>query len=810
MKNVWSTETAIQLLQDPIKLLANNMLKVWVDKHGGLESVLQLIRSLPLQNKLLKLRDTLLNNPGETIEYYSNELNIHFTTFHKHRRLLGEQISTALNAMKTDDTPFPIGREEECREIQHLFHQNERLITIHGTGGVGKTFIAQFMATSISSLGIEQSFFIDLSAVNDYKLVPYVIAQKIGLDLADQSIEESLQIKLKRSNYLLILDNFEQVFYARKLVYHLIKSTSNLKILVTSRRILNIEFENSIAINPLKYPAIGYPLDIHNYASFSSMVLFENLSKVSVDEATLGTIANICYQLDGLPLAIRLVIPRLKYLSLSDVLLALSNDRNISKLESLDKDEGRHKDVYNTIKWSFNLLERHEQNLFRCCGVFPSSFTIPQLMSLFDSKFESQGHEKFMGLIQQLIDNNLITRIDCLETRYTMLKLIRDFAVLQVEADVMQDLKKEHALLIYNAIKKGTISEYDDDNIDVALEWMINHEASNALDMCRILQDFWYDRNKFFQALKYVQSLRLLLNHSNIQDQADILYLEGFFTFELGDFLTAASLLYQAEALERRPFQRALILNKLGQSLSLNAEYEKAKDYIQETLNIYETIGQSVPLRNKALAFADLGVVLGNLEQTDEAIKHLETGLAIYKMIGDVGQVSMVYSYLGRIFYAIGKKTNAMAAYTDALRVQEGIARPYRRATLFSHLGLGIADLFTQEFTSATHHFQIALRESLDINHAGGLIWSVMEFGLLAGFQGRMDLAAQFLSWSERSREETGNRFAPAFERGYQFVLAGFKANIDNDLLWNTLWESGRQMTKEMVLQVISDTYGEY
>ena len=151
-----------------------------------------------------------------------------------------------------------------------------------------------------------------------------------------------------------------------------------------------------------------------------------------------------------------------------------------------------------------------------------------------------------------------------------------------------------------------------------------------------------------------------------------------------------------------------------------------------------------------------------------------------------------------------------MAAYSDALRVQEGTTRPYRRAILFSHLGLGIADLFTQEFTSAIQHFQIALRESLDINHAGGLIWSVMEFGLLAGMQGRMDLAAQFLSWSEQARKETGNRFAPAFERGYQFVLAGFKANVDNDLLWNTLWESGRQMTKEMVLQVISDTYGEY
>src|SRR5450432_1163804 len=228
-----------------------------------------------------------------------------------------EQICT----LPTTLTSF-IGREQEVTKICAVLQCSEiSLLTLLGTGGIGKTRLAIQVATTLQKLFVDGVCFISLAAINEPAFVLPTIAQELGIqELGEQPIFEQVKVALRTKHLLLLLDNFEHVIEAAPLLTELLAACPQLKILVTSRAVLHIQGEHEYLVPPLTVPDLHPLPSIDTLRLNAAMTLFMQRAQATrpdfqLTQANAKTIAEICVRLDGLPLAIELAASRIKLLS---------------------------------------------------------------------------------------------------------------------------------------------------------------------------------------------------------------------------------------------------------------------------------------------------------------------------------------------------------------------------------------------------------------------------------------------------------------------------------------------------------------
>jgi predicted ATPase len=294
------------------------------------------------------------------------------------------------NNLPLQPTPL-IGREKEVAEVcERLSHPEVRLLTLTGAGGTGKTRLGLQAAAELTQEFEEGVFFVSLAAIRDPELVVSAVAGTLGVkEAGEQPLLESLEDYLHEKRMLLLVDNFEQVLEAAPMVAELLSAAPNLKVLATSRIPLRLYGEHEYAVPPLVLPDPEQPPPVERPTHYEAVRLFVERAQAakadfSVTNDNAPAVAQICYRLDGLPLAIELAAARIKLLTVQAMLARLGNRLKLLTGGARDLPE-RQRTLRSTIEWSYGLLVEGEKVLFARLAVFAGGRTLEAIEAICDA-----------------------------------------------------------------------------------------------------------------------------------------------------------------------------------------------------------------------------------------------------------------------------------------------------------------------------------------------------------------------------------------------------------------------------------------
>jgi predicted ATPase/DNA-binding winged helix-turn-helix (wHTH) protein len=392
-----------------------------------------------------------------------------------------------------------IGRREELEAIRARLKSN-RLVTLTGTGGVGKTRLAIEAGTQVLADYQDGAWIVEFAPINDAQFVLSVVSDVLSAGHAAKVSVERLGAALKARQLLVILDNCEHVIAkVASLAQTLIEKCPRVSILATSREPLAIAGESVFRVPSLSSPAPTAELSAEAARRHPAVQLFVERAAALGEEFSLtddnaAAIAAICRRIDGIPLAIELAAPRLRVMSERQLVDGL--DARFSLLAGGTRTAvPRHQTLHALIDWSYSLLSGEEQLMLRCCSAFAGSAAQSSIAAL--ATGAGIAEQRILDLLASLVDKSLlIAERHPDETRYRLLESTRYFARDRPVAAGEPDWKRLHAGHFAKRFMQATaewetsatepwIARFgaDIDNLRAALDWAFGPEGQRTIGL---------------------------------------------------------------------------------------------------------------------------------------------------------------------------------------------------------------------------------------------------------------------------------------------------------------------------------------
>ncbi len=672
-------------------------------------------RAFDLLMTLIERRDRVVGKdellevvwPGVIVE--ENTLQVHVSTL---RKLLGPQIiatvpgrgyrftarpnsgeaqvpeASLFSPVKArpgnlpEALPALYGREQDLKELQKLV-QVQRLVTLVGAGGIGKTRLAQAAAHTLRDQWRDGAWMVELAPVTDPLLVPAAVAQALGARLSGQEggTVELAQL-LRGKILLLVLDNCEHAVAAvARLAVEVLAQAAGIRILATSQEPLHVVDEHQFRVLPL---AVPHETSVEYAQDFGALALFEARARAldarfQLNPSNLAAAIEICRRLDGLALAIELAAARVPLLGVEGVRNRL-DDRFRVLTAGARTAVPRHQALRAIYEWSYALLDAHEQTVMRRLGVFVGSFGLESAQHVAaDGNIDSWAVLDHLGA---LVDKSLVVAEPTREPRYRLLETGRAWAIEKLaEAGEVEALLRRHAqvtLALFersdeqrNTPLSGRLQHYlpDIDNLRAALDWARGPTGDADLQISLAGASAWLFSSmgqradavrRCEDAMARVAPLTPPLAEARLLSAWLRLTFPRTGAAERAAFSRAVGL-YRAHG---DPQRLAVALAEYGVYLAVDRDFVLAERVLDEADAICHP---SWPGTLRLSTMRGRGWLLGMQGRQDEALLVVEKGLALAKALNDRYLIIRVLVGLTRAEIAFGQLERAVAHGREAV-----------------------------------------------------------------------------------------------------------------------------------------------
>ena len=655
-----------------------------------------------------------------------------------------------------------IGRTDELTRVQQRLAEY-RVVTIAGSGGIGKTRLALQIAADLVERFPGGVFSVPLAPVASGALIVNALASALNVtELPSESLEKTVFRYVGGKKMLVVFDNSEHLLAeCARLVKHLLSECANVRCLVTGREPLHLVGEDVERLVPLPLPKSAQSIaDLE--AGDASRLFLERARAVTAGDLSLtvadcSSISDLCRRLDGIPLAIELAASRLATMPLRRLASKLSSLLLINKDPTAEQ---RHRTLRDAIDWSYRLLDAPEQQVFLALAVFHGGCALEALEHVAGGDIDDA--------VESLVDKSLV-QVDLDElgrTRYRLLEPIAEFATLELGDSQLQGsfLRRHfdfHAKFAKAAAeaggdeKEGLLHglDRDMDNLRAALRWAIENDPAGAARLGVDLAAFWRSRGSFSEGRSWFAHLldRSALLPARLH--ANLLRACAAFAAMQDDYASSAAMASAALNLYRELADEVgmgAALHTIGEVSHRQGRLEDAERLYGEALTHLIAGGH---LLGTAICLMNLGILARERKDFAAANDLLAKAAASAQRLNDRSAWAQIHIERAWVMLRTADPDAAERAFREALEEKQGV-RDFH-GVCQARLGVATAALKALQTESALREYAVALKEAQTLGAQIFVIDAIQGIAAVHALNADLVTATQYCALAAQLAERT-------------------------------------------------------
>ena len=740
-------------------------------------------------------------------------------------RLLPDDL-TRTNNLPVQTSSF-VGRDKELGEVKKMLEEN-RLVTLVGAGGAGKTRLAMEVGYNSPDLHPDGTWLVELASLDDSNQVDSQVLKSLGLrESADTSTIETILDTLRSRSMLLVMDNCEHLIDpCATLLDQLLRSCRELRILATSREPIGIRGEAIYRVPSLSYPDENADLSTDHLAKYGAVQLFVERAvshdrQFALQADNAESISEICRRIDGIPLAIELAAARLRTLSVHTV-----SDRLADRFKLLTGGDRtqlpRQQTLRALIDWSYELLNVWERTVLRRLSIFVDGFELDVAEQVCAG--EDLDVEDVFDLVNSLINKSLV-QIEPYQKshRYRLLETVREYAYGMMQLTDPEDLDKtreahskaylglaleaESDLDGPNQLRWLNRIETEDPNIRAAISHLLSADVT-ALDALRLvcgLEMYWKERSGSPRDLPMMESI---LAHPAAQgpneERVTLLLIAAHCQFNrLGNTNSIGSLIDEAMVLLVDINSPLLLSNLISFSALYGNFYRGDVDSAFKQMEDAELTAKSTNNPNSiALVLRRKAALQSLSDHLYEAVLNYERSLSHYRSTGNRIGVAFVLGDMANCDMMLGNFSEALLHLGEAVEIELEYKLIHYLSADYANLGL--LGALVEDWEACRTHATSALYLSTRSGNRRGYAYGILLLALYLSATGRLQEAAQIHGAGELHISDELMHNAP-IERGLRIAdVARLREGL-GDAQFEDAWATGRTLvTLDDILGIVN------